>query len=164
VGAAPTSPKIVVQNNAYDANRAHVCIYNWSKASALAVNVASLGWLPGTVVNIRNAQNYYSDVSSATVQADGTIALNMFGHSTSIPYGAAATPVPSTFPEFGAFVLIRTAAALPPPPPPPPVPNTQTPLEVLSAQITAAQNATTDPQTKQTLGFIKSLIVETQKL
>jgi len=164
VGAAPTSPKIVVQNNAYDANRAHVCIYNWSKASALAVNVASLGWLPGTVVNIRNAQNYYSDVSSATVQADGTIALNMFGHPTSIPYGAAATPVPSTFPDFGAFVLIRTAAAPLPPPPPPPVPNTQTPLEVLSAQITAAQNATTDPQTKQTLGFIKSLIVETQKL
>jgi hypothetical protein len=161
VGAVPTVPKVVVQNNVYDANRAHVAVCNWGNASTMAVNVASLGWAPGTIVTVRNAQNYFLDIASATVQADGTIPINLaMARLPAVPYGASAAPVPSTFPAFGAFVLIRTVAAFPPPP----VPSTLTPLETLSAQVTAAQNATADPQTKQTLGFIQSLITETKKL
>lgn len=119
----PTTTKIVLQDNIYDANRGQLAIFNWANAAFVAVNLAALGWAPGSTVVARNAQDYFGDVKTLTVTASGTILVDMQNgsHSVAVPNGAIDPIIPNSFPRFGAFILQKTGAAPTPPPPPPPV-------------------------------------------
>ncbi len=119
VSTVPATNYVILQDNAYDTNRAHVIIYNWAGSSSIAVNVGSLNWGPGANVLVRNAQNYFGDTVNLPVSAANTLTLNMLAaaHTVAIPYGDTAAIDPKTFPGFGAFTLERTGASTEIPPP-----------------------------------------------
>lgn len=103
LGAArPTTVDVIVRPNQYNANRAHVVIYNWPKQAMVDVDISSLGWPAGTLVTLRNVQDYFKDMVIATY--DGKpLRVPMTGRTVAAPVGWA-TPA-TTFPEFGVFVL-----------------------------------------------------------
>lgn len=103
----PSGTKIFVRPNKYEANRANITIYNWGKASSVAVPAANLGGIalqPGQQYELHNVQNYFGDVVTGTYDGSAII-VPMTNHSVAQPVGLSFKPA-STFPEFGAFVLI----------------------------------------------------------
>ncbi len=103
----PSGTKIFVRPNRYEPNRANLTIYNWAKQSTVSVSASSLGGISlksGDHYELHNAQNFYSDVVSGTYNGSA-ITVPMTGHSVAQPVGLSFKPA-STFPEFGAFVLI----------------------------------------------------------
>ncbi len=114
----------IVQGNIYDTNRAHVAEYNWTLSNFVAIDVSTLGWGAGSTTLVRNAQNYYIDVTTNIVTSTNTLVVDMqaASHSVAIPYGDTVPTAPLTFPDFGAFVLQKVgsgsaATNIPPPPP-----------------------------------------------
>jgi hypothetical protein len=102
----PTGAAVFVRPNKYDTRRAHVTVYNWSQAATVAVSAAKLAGVPlaaGARYELHNAQDFYGDVVAGVY--DGTsLRVPMTGHSVAQPV-AIGKPA-STFPTFGAFVLI----------------------------------------------------------
>jgi hypothetical protein len=102
----PTGAAVFVRPNRYDRRRAHVTVYNWSQAARVVVPATKLAGVPlvaGARYELRNAQDYYGDVV-AGVYDGSALVVPMTGHSVAQPV-AAAKPA-STFPTFGAFVLV----------------------------------------------------------
>jgi len=123
--ALPTGTNyVIVQGNIYDTNRAHVANFNWTLGNFAAIDVSSLSWGIGSTVMVRNAQNYFVDVVTNQITSTNTLVLDMqaASHSVALPYGDTTATAPMTFPDFGAFVLIRmgTGTNIPPIPPQPP--------------------------------------------
>ena len=112
----PSANKIVVRPNQYESGRANVVVYNWQNLSTVSVNVSSVA-AAGSTYELHNVTNYYGDILTGTVASDGTISIPMTGHTVSAPVGMSAPS--SLFPEFGAFVFIKTGTSTTPPPPPP---------------------------------------------
>lgn len=107
---------IIVQDNIYDPNRAHIAVYNWTSATHVAADLTALGWTAGDGVTIRNAQDYFLDIESGLVTSTNTIVLDMqaASHTVAVPFGAPSAIIPKHFPAFGAFVLERTSEVPPP--------------------------------------------------
>lgn len=107
LSSKPTGVKIFVRRNGFEANRANITIYNWSRQSTVAVPAANLSGVAlkaGDRYELRNAQNFYGDVITG-VYNGSAIQVPMTGRSVAQPVGLNFRPA-STFPEFGAFVLI----------------------------------------------------------
>jgi len=105
----PSGLKIFVRPNSYEPNRAHVTIYNWGKQSSVSISAENLGGISlkaGDRYELRNVQNYFSDIVTGVYNGT-SISVPMTGHSVAQPVGLSFKP-DSTFPEFGAFVLIVT--------------------------------------------------------
>jgi hypothetical protein len=102
----PTDIHFYVRPNQYESNRANITIYNWSQAPVVSIPAASLAGIAipaGAQYELHNAQNFYEDVVTGTYNGSA-IDVPMTGHSVAQP--VAAGKPDSTFPEFGAFVLI----------------------------------------------------------
>jgi hypothetical protein len=108
----PTGAVAFVRPNKYDSRRAHVTVYNWSQAATVSVPAAKLAGVPlaaGAGYELHNAQNFWGDVVSGVY--DGVaLKVPMTGHSVAQPV-AIGKPA-STFPTFGAFVLILKTVPL----------------------------------------------------
>ncbi|MBF0388118.1 MAG: cadherin-like domain-containing protein, partial [Candidatus Omnitrophica bacterium] len=106
--------KVFIQPNDYEAGRANITIYNWTHASAVPVDVTGILSV-GDHYELRNAMNYYGDVLTGDYYG-GTLSVPMTGRTIAVPLDGSAAAV-TTYPEFGAFVLINTSrpANLPPP-------------------------------------------------
>ena len=100
----PAKNKIFVRPNKYDPKRAHIIVYNWTMQPAVQVNIANTGIAAGQTYTIRSAQNYYGETISGTYTG-APISIPMTGWSVAAPHGGTAAP--STFPEFGAFIITR---------------------------------------------------------
>jgi hypothetical protein len=96
---------IYLTDNEYDANRAQLTIYNWTLGNTVDVDVSSVFGASGTV-KVYNVQDYFTDIQTLTITA-GVITVNMQAVNRTIatPVGWAAPA--KTFPQFGAFVLIK---------------------------------------------------------
>ncbi|PYV89611.1 MAG: hypothetical protein DMG05_13155, partial [Acidobacteria bacterium] len=103
----PTGVKMFVRPNQYEPGRANITIYNWNRNSTASVDVSATGLEVGDTYEIRNVQDYFHDVISG-VYAGGSLGIPMTGHTIATPVGWTAPP--STFPEFGAFVLRKLAS------------------------------------------------------
>lgn len=118
--ALPTTNLVIVQDNAYNANRAQVIVYNWATNNFVAANAAALGFGTNVSIVIHNAQDYYNDAISSTTTSTNTILLNMqaSAHTAAVPFGEASNQplTPVTFPLFGAFIIEKTGSSPPPPP------------------------------------------------
>jgi hypothetical protein len=102
----PTSGKrVVVRPNKYESGRAHIIIYNWGKASSVDVDMAGVGFVAGDEYELHNVQDYFRDITTGTYDG-GTISVPMTGHTVAKPVGIERS-IPSTFPEFGAFVIMK---------------------------------------------------------
>jgi len=102
--AKPESNAVFVRPNQYDNNRAHIIVYNWEKLDSAEINISNLGFRPGDPFELRNVQDYFSDVVRGTYDGQ-PIRVPMTGRTMAEPVDWK-TPAPS-FPEFGVFVLIR---------------------------------------------------------
>lgn len=115
IDAAPSGTKVFVRPNRYAAGRANIIIYNWNQASTVSVNVGAT-LTPGDSYELHNVQDYFGDIQTG-VYGGGTITVSMVGRTRAKPIGYDQTTgwyhdplIPSTFPTFGAFVLIRTSS------------------------------------------------------
>lgn len=118
IDGVPASTKVVVRPNKYDPkNRTNIIIYNWEGLSTVHVDLSSF-LKPGDQYELHNVQDYFGDVISGTFgsgfQASKTISIPMTGRSRALPTGYSQVsswyhdPLQAnTFPQFGAFVLIR---------------------------------------------------------
>lgn len=119
--AMPSSNAIFVRANKYEGGRANITIYNWAMADSVDVDISSvdlfdqdaqpIGKGPllqvGDHYELHNVQDYFNDVIRATFTGS-PIRVPLTGHSIAMPVGLSSLPE-SSFPEFGAFVLIKTA-------------------------------------------------------
>ncbi len=109
--SSPSGDKIFVRPNKYEAGRANVTIYNWSRkptATLSSDQLAGVQIKKGDHYELRNVQDYFNDVVSGVYDGQA-IAVPMTGHTVAQPLGLNFRP-PSTFPEFGSFVLTVTPA------------------------------------------------------
>ena len=91
--------------NEYDDTRATLTIMNWSQANSVSVDLSAFA-TAGDYIRIRNAQNYFGDVSYAKCTGD-PVAFDMraASHSVSTPIGYTAALATTSFPTYGVFVL-----------------------------------------------------------
>lgn len=100
----PVTNKVVVQPNAYEANRANILVYNWENLTSVDVDLSSAVAV-GTPINIMNAQDYYASPVFTGTYAGGTVSLPMTGLTVAAAVGTDYTPVGSTAPGFAAFIV-----------------------------------------------------------
>lgn len=103
----PAETRIFVRPNQYEPGRANITIYNWQKRDEVmltAQDLSGVDFEPGDTYQLRNVQDYFDDVITGTYDGSA-ITVPMTGHTVAQPLGLGFKPS-STFPEFGAFVLI----------------------------------------------------------
>jgi hypothetical protein len=104
--ARPSTNTIVVRLNEYDPERATIIIYNWQNLSDVTIPLPAGLLSQGDSYELRNVQDYFSDIRKRTYDGGGSISIPMTGHTVAAPVGWKAAP--TTFPEFGVFVMLRT--------------------------------------------------------
>jgi hypothetical protein len=140
LASKPTSNVISVRPNQYEAGRANIVIFNYQKLSTVSVNVSGIGLNTGDVYELRNAADFYSDVITGTYNGS-SINIPMTGHTVARPVGQNFALPPSTFPDFGAFVIMKKGGSVAPP-----TTTTNTPPTISSiAGQNVNQNTATAP-------------------
>jgi hypothetical protein len=107
LSSKPNTVNTFVRPNQYETGRANITIYNFAKQNDVVVSASQLsgvGLRSGGRYELRNVQNYYGDVITGTYDGN-SIRIPMTGRTIAQPVGLSFKPA-STFPEFGAFVLI----------------------------------------------------------
>ena len=104
-GTRPSGLQVTMRPNAYDSNRTNVIINNYPKSASVAVDLSSV-LKAGDSFEIRNAQDYYGPVVASGTY-NGSITVNMNGLTVARPIGWTGAMIPSSAPEFGAFILIK---------------------------------------------------------
>ncbi len=134
----PTSGlKVNVYPNEYEVGRGNIAIINWANASTVTVDVSKVGLAVGDQYELHQADDYFNDITVGTYTG-APITINMTGHTVAKPVGYSNTGVsdssiltqPSTFPTFGAFVIMKKSGA--------PVSNTPPTIGSVAAQTDAA--------------------------
>lgn len=102
----PSTPEVVVYPNRWEVGRANIAVLNWDLKSTVEVDLSDLGLKSGDAYELRNVQDYFSDVIRGTY-ANKPIMIPMTNRTVAKP--AMSDPPPSTFPEFGVFVFSLAA-------------------------------------------------------
>jgi hypothetical protein len=103
--AMPTSTRVVVEPNKYEAGRANVIIYNWGKQGAVSVDLSKV-LSSGDSYEVRNAQNFYASPVASGMYSGGSISIPVTSITPPASVGGRATPVgPGT--EFNAYVVVK---------------------------------------------------------
>ncbi|HYE06493.1 MAG TPA: hypothetical protein VEL07_13340 [Planctomycetota bacterium] len=105
----PEANEVIVRANRYESGRAHVVVYNWRRLDSVAVDLATAGFAAGDAYELRNAQDYDGDVSTGTLTST-MLEITMTGRTTARPIGFSERLYADTFPEFGTFLVRRTAS------------------------------------------------------
>jgi len=106
----PAKPDVFVRPNEYDSSRAHIVVYNWPRQDTVDVDLSAMNLQPGDAYELRNAQNYLTEGLKATYSGH-SIRVPMTGWTIATPVGLDKPLAPSTFPEFGVFVLTVTRSS-----------------------------------------------------
>ena len=102
---SPSGVDVFIRPNKYEANRANIIIYNWDEKGSVSVDISNLGLRNGQKYVLHNTQNYLNETIEGTY--DGKpIDIPMTGWSIVKPIGWNEPLQPSTFPQFGVFLLI----------------------------------------------------------
>lgn len=100
----PQEPQVFVRRNEYEPNRGHVVVFNWPRRDVVEVDISAMNPRPGDRWILRNVQNYFDEFESGIF--DGKpLRVRMTGWTVAVPVGEDRPLRPSTFPEFGVFVL-----------------------------------------------------------
>ncbi|MEK7116901.1 MAG: peptidoglycan-binding protein [Patescibacteria group bacterium] len=150
-GGVPPENKIFVRPNKYETGRANIIIYNWLKQSSVEVNISGTGLASGDRFEVRDVQNYFGSPVLTGIYSGQPISIPMTGLAIYSPVGTLANMPIHTAPEFGAFVLIKTASGGgTPTPPPPTLPPATTPSPTTTPAPTTPVPATPTTPTPTT--------------
>ena len=105
-GVRPTGVQVSIRPNAYDSNRTHVIINNYSKSATVNIDLSSV-LHAGDSFEIRNAQDYYGPLVASGTYQGGPISIPMAGLTIAQPIGWSGAMIRSSGPDFGAFILIK---------------------------------------------------------
>jgi hypothetical protein len=107
----PLDSRIFVRPNQYEPGRANITIYNWGSRPVITLtrnDLAGIALKKGDQYELHNVQDYFEDVVTGTFDGK-SIEVPMNNHTVAQPMGLDFKP-PSTFPEFGAFILMVNPA------------------------------------------------------
>ncbi len=93
-----------VHRDKWEVDRSLIVIYNWPRQESVSVDFTDFGLAKGDAYRLRNVQDFFDDVAYG-VAGDEPITISMVGRTVAKPVGTP--PPPSTFPEFGVFVMDR---------------------------------------------------------
>jgi hypothetical protein len=105
----PAGVVVRMRANEYEPGRATLTIYNWDKQSEVSVTPSDAGLAAGDRFEVRDAQNYFGPPVAAGIYKGGSISVPMTSRGVAAPVGAVPTPPSSTLPEFGTFVILKSA-------------------------------------------------------
>jgi hypothetical protein len=101
----PTGTKVFVRPNRYEVGRAHVVVYNWDRATEVAVPLAGV-LKAGQDYRVVSAQDFFGKpVLSGTFDRK-PVRLPMRPVEPPAPVGMHKSPAPPTGPEFDVFVVL----------------------------------------------------------
>lgn len=106
----PRDAKIFVRPNQYEAGRANITVYNWARNNTVTLTDSDLKAVDikkGDHYELHNTQDFFNDVITGTYDGE-KIDIPMTNHTVAQPIGLNFKP-PSTYPEFGAFVMLKTS-------------------------------------------------------
>jgi hypothetical protein len=101
----PTTTRVLVRPNSYEAGRANIVVYNWGNLSSVSVDLSGVLQV-GAEYEIRNVQDLFAatPVVSGTY-GGGSVVLPLRTVSVPIPLGMSSSRAPSTGTAFGAYVV-----------------------------------------------------------
>ncbi len=106
--APPTSGvRVVVRPNRYEAGRANIVVYNWSKQGSASADVSSVLRV-GDVYEVRDAQNFFGAPVLRGTYGGGSLSLPMTSVQPPALIGRSGSTPTSTGVVFHAFVLLKT--------------------------------------------------------
>lgn len=103
---APAQPQVFVRPNLYEAGRANIIIYNWTRQGSVAVDVSGL-LQPGDHYQLHNVQDLYGPAILSGAYAGGSLTIPMSGVAPPPAIGGSPGTPPRTSPDFDVFVLSR---------------------------------------------------------
>lgn len=104
--SATGADRVVVYQNAYDAERVNIAVYNYSLANSVSVDLSNTGLIAGHSYVLRQCQDPMTDVIEFVYDGEGiTVDMQAANHSVSVPIGHNVSLDGKTFPQFGAFLI-----------------------------------------------------------
>jgi hypothetical protein len=103
----PTGSRVVVRPNKYDAERAHVAIFNWDNLDSVPVDVSGV-LSAGTAYELYDVQDLFGAPVLSGVYSGGTLAVPMTRTTVTTPVGNVPVTIRHTSKEFGAFLLRKS--------------------------------------------------------
>ena len=101
-----TGSKVFIQPNSYEPLRGQIAIFNYAKASSVTISLASLGYAEGDTYTLHNAANYWGDMVTGVYNGSSvTVDMQAEDHSVAAPIGVNFQKEPTSFPDFGAFII-----------------------------------------------------------
>jgi hypothetical protein len=102
LSSRPTGVQVFVRPNQYEAGRANITVYNWTRSAAVSVDLGDL-LHEGDEFVIRNAQDFFGQPVLSATYSGGSVQIPMEGLGVVPPIGYPSPP--SVAPDFGAFVV-----------------------------------------------------------
>lgn len=105
--SGPVENRVFVRPNRYEADRAHIVVFNWLLEDGVEVDPSAL-LSPGDSYEVLDAENVTGPPVASGIYTGSPITVPMDTTQMAAP-GSSATIVPAHSPkEFGAFVLTNT--------------------------------------------------------
>jgi len=104
VAGGPTAPWVLVRPNAYQAGRATIIVYNWTRQASVAVDASGV-LRTGDRYEVRNVQDLFGSPLVSGTYGGGPLAIPMTAVQPPTPIGMASSPAPVTGPDFNVFLL-----------------------------------------------------------
>lgn len=104
-GGLPTSTKVVVRKNPYEAGRANIVVYNWARQGSVSADLGGV-LAVGDRFAVYNVQNLFGTPVASGVYSGGAVILPMSGVTPPQPVGWSKTG-PRTGPNFDVFVVVK---------------------------------------------------------
>ena len=104
IASGPSTTKVVVLPNKYEAGRAFIVVYNFALQAAVDVDLSSVLTAAHTF-EIRNVQDAFGTPLVSGTYAGGTVSIPMAGLQPPKPIGRSTRQAPKTGPSFDVFLV-----------------------------------------------------------
>lgn len=132
----PTSNRVFVRPNRYEAGRANITVYNWTRSTSVPADISAAGLAVGDAYEVFDVQNIFGSPVATGVYSGAPISLPMNLVAVTPAVGNAPYPPVHTDMEYNVFLLRKVSgSAGTPPPPPPPAPVAVS--DVSASQLTS---------------------------
>jgi parallel beta-helix repeat protein len=105
LSSTPAATVITLSPNSYNSESANLSVNNWTLVDTVQVDLTALNWPLNSTVTLLNAENPAETM--ILVAAGQVITVPMTGWTAAIPTEATAPVAPSTYPDFGVWIVTR---------------------------------------------------------